>query len=542
MKIRNLKYSLAILGIATTVVLTGCGEKRKVQIGDSVIKYCEDEIKGSISYNELVRNIKVVTLEENNNLYYRLLVKDIKSNYKDLNFDSEAGTLVRYFDLKTDSCLMSYVDYHNGKVAYYIGENLNIVEEKDISSYLLKEDFVKTDYEVEEVIQFFNEKIEPSLSEDDKDRIPYEDVYGLHIYCASNKSASFHLNDQNDDEITTVLIDISEINNFLNKLPNVEHISIGLSGYTDGKFLNDFSKSEKVNRLDIIDCTEETCECISNFQNLESLSVWNCQLSDISSLSNLTNLNYLDLGNNSISDISSLSNLTNLKSLGLDYNSISDISPLSNLTNLENLNLACNSISDASCLSNLTDLKALRLDYNSTSDVSPLSNLTNLEILNLDYNSISDVSPLSNLTNLKLLRLDFNCISDVSPLSNLTNIYSLDLSINFISDISPLSHLTNLETLQLDYNSISDISPLSNLTKLGNLRLDYNSISDVSPLSNLTNLRTLNLEYNNISDISPLDGLEIKELDLYGNTHIVDSITFEQYNSNDDSNKEYSLK
>lgn len=161
--IKNLKVLGASLCLSA-VLLTGCGEE-KIPIGNSNIILEEGKTTGSISYEDIDKWVKIVTFEHNGKINYRLLVG---LNVQRLgNYESNI-----YYDLRTGSCMIDYDDYYNQEeIEYKIGESLNIVEEKAIAPYLVSESFVQKKYTVEELLTFFNEKVLPTLENNNKELV-----------------------------------------------------------------------------------------------------------------------------------------------------------------------------------------------------------------------------------------------------------------------------------------------------------------------------------------------------------------------------------
>ena len=79
----------------------------------------------------------------------------------------------KYFDLKTGACMIDYLDYYNqdNVISWNNGEGLNIINEENISFYLVSENFVQKEYTIEEVISFFEEKILPTVETENKELV-----------------------------------------------------------------------------------------------------------------------------------------------------------------------------------------------------------------------------------------------------------------------------------------------------------------------------------------------------------------------------------
>ena len=168
-KIRNLKVVTAGLCLGVTL-LTGCNEN-SVKIGNSKIIYDNenDKVEGSITFEDLNKYAKVVSLEENDETFYRLLLK-----IQGVNSDRVYGEYEynRYIDLETGATLIAFNDFQrNGKREWIMGSNLNVITESGIISYLANNDYVKTNYTVDELISFFEENVISTLKSDEKELV-----------------------------------------------------------------------------------------------------------------------------------------------------------------------------------------------------------------------------------------------------------------------------------------------------------------------------------------------------------------------------------
>lgn len=165
--IKNLKVLGASLCLSA-VLLTGCGETRiPVENSDVVVE--EGKTTGTISYEDTDQYVKIVTFEKDGKESNYLMIK----THSEISLPpANSYKADSYYDLKTGTCVIRYYNYYNQqKIVYEIGEDLNIVEEKSISPYLLSEDFMKKDYTVEELLKFFKEKVLPTLSSNNKEMV-----------------------------------------------------------------------------------------------------------------------------------------------------------------------------------------------------------------------------------------------------------------------------------------------------------------------------------------------------------------------------------
>lgn len=162
--IRNLRVLAASLCLSTTL-LTGCSEKE--YYGTSKIDYESEIPTGTISYEDLNNCGKIVTVESNEITSQLFVMKE--KNYHSSRYGS-SYYVTSYTDLKTGTAIIEYKDISDEKI-WVVGENLTIVEEQDITSYLLQENFIKKEYEVSEVLTFFEETIKPILNGNEKEMV-----------------------------------------------------------------------------------------------------------------------------------------------------------------------------------------------------------------------------------------------------------------------------------------------------------------------------------------------------------------------------------
>lgn len=171
MNVKNLKIMAASLCLSTTL-LTGCSEsENEISFGtDTTISYETATPQGTISYADLSNCGKIVTVENNEVTKTFLLIKTKKmfSNRYGNSYD-----LVNYIDLKSGTTIIGYKDYvaEESEMLYLSGENIEIIDELDITGYLFQQEFIKREYEVEEILTFFEEKIKPTLESSKKELV-----------------------------------------------------------------------------------------------------------------------------------------------------------------------------------------------------------------------------------------------------------------------------------------------------------------------------------------------------------------------------------
>lgn len=149
--------NLKIIGLALCMnasILTGCG-KQHIKIVDYrhhiIYNYDENNtitsIKGTVGYYNVADNIRIVTLRKNDCETTKLMY--IKYD----NFDN-----LNYYDLKTGDKVVSYKK-EDGEQAFVPSDDIEIIKSEEILPYLMADDNFKYDYDINEVMQAYNEKI-----------------------------------------------------------------------------------------------------------------------------------------------------------------------------------------------------------------------------------------------------------------------------------------------------------------------------------------------------------------------------------------------
>lgn len=168
--IRNLKVFAIGLCLSSTL-LVGCNSsnnENEIKFGSSIINSENENLTGTINYNDLSNYCKIVTIEQDNVTSHRLYIKKERCSS---NLRGPKYNITSYIDLKTGVTIIESIEHSNSDINYIVGENLTIVEEKEITSYLLEHEFIKQEYELNEVIEFFEETIKPTLSSNEKEMV-----------------------------------------------------------------------------------------------------------------------------------------------------------------------------------------------------------------------------------------------------------------------------------------------------------------------------------------------------------------------------------
>lgn len=162
MNIKNLKVVAAGLCLGATL-LTGCSDK--IPYIDSKLMIEDNKVVGNITYEDLDKYVEIIKFEQDGKENVMLCVKNEW-------FYRHGITTYTIYDLMSGASIIKYTkEDDKDEVTYSLGESLPLKEELPFTPYLVTEDFVKSEYTVEEVIEFFNEKVKPSLASQEKELV-----------------------------------------------------------------------------------------------------------------------------------------------------------------------------------------------------------------------------------------------------------------------------------------------------------------------------------------------------------------------------------
>ncbi|WP_433183261.1 NACHT domain-containing protein [Actinoallomurus sp. CA-150999] len=204
-------------------------------------------------------------------------------------------------------------------------------------------------------------------------------------------------------------------------------------------------------------------------------------------------------------------------------------------------------------------LRFLRVGSDGPADLSFLHHLdqpiSNLIVLGLES---GDLSPLTALADsLKWVNISTSAVvRDTAPLCRLPNLWGFRLSSSGLRDLEFVRDLPALDTIMLgNLEEVTDFSPLRAQTSLVNLALeDCPALTGLDALPALDGLHTLRLTGSSLgsglpdlvrrapnldalhvnhslwmTDLRPLDGLDLKELGLWGCRRLTDFTPLADY-------------
>ncbi|CAK66253.1 unnamed protein product (macronuclear) [Paramecium tetraurelia] len=143
---------------------------------------------------------------------------------------------------------------------------------------------------------------------------------------------------------------------------------------------------------------------------------------------------------------------------------------------------------------------------------------------NLDLTSLHGIEKFKHLQHIDVSN---NSIKSLKPLNGLKYIITLKASNNRLTKLLDLKHIP-LQIMDVDCsnNEIEVIPDLSCHRFLRYLNLSYNKIRQIEGVQKNKYLQVLKLANNHIDHIENLDGMNLTELDLFGNEiTILDGLT-----------------
>ncbi|MBR0374363.1 MAG: TIR domain-containing protein [Mogibacterium sp.] len=304
-------------------------------------------------------------------------------------------------------------------------------------------------------------------------------------------------------------------------------------------------KSDKVHKLEFVNCTGISDYSFLSGMNLkqlsvvgdpsfrdlgvlnaapiETLNVSGTGVADLSPLDAAENIQNVNISGTAVSDLSALNDKKSLKILNASSTKV-DLADVAGFPGLTELNLSgCDLSGDASQVTALSLSKLYLADCNRT-DFSTFSDCTVLTELDVSGNDgMTDLDWLNaqNYSSLKVVNLAGTGLDadDVSFLSKCTALKRLNIRGIPLDDLSFCAGHADLEWIAADGCGISDLSGLKDCTKLKTVLLSFNKISDISALSAVEPSVdvVIDLSFNEVSDLSPLKAGKYRAVMLCGN-------------------------
>lgn len=171
--IKNLKVLRASLCLGA-VLLAGCGSNRLA--GTGIIYDTESgQVTGSLSYEKVSKNLKIVTLEENGNQFKELMY--VNDYYVSMRYSSSyyQTDFIRF----KDGWEMEFYRYNNkeeqeNRKPTSSSKLFTIVEEEPFIEYLVEYAERKPEYSAEEILGAYHEMVSLDEKENQEEAKTYE--------------------------------------------------------------------------------------------------------------------------------------------------------------------------------------------------------------------------------------------------------------------------------------------------------------------------------------------------------------------------------
>lgn len=164
----NIQKKTLLLGIITeltAIALTGCNDSYTIKRGELKIVYEQDNtINGTISYADVENYIKIITIKQKE-FTKKMLVIKILEQHPTRSF---RYTLFKYIQIISGTEILTYkfegllkeeeIKDKNPKTIL-LGEDIQLLEEESLTNYLIQEDKIQREYDINELITFFNEHV-----------------------------------------------------------------------------------------------------------------------------------------------------------------------------------------------------------------------------------------------------------------------------------------------------------------------------------------------------------------------------------------------
>ncbi len=161
-----MKKKALLLGLLTNLTalsLTGC--ENKIANTNIEIVWENDTItSGIVPYDDICGNMKVVILEQNGTIKPFFMIKEL------IRKGGTGSTTLSYIDVKTGIKMVQY--YWSSSHADIetkvpdsvpIGKSITILEEQEFYDYLFEFGEIRSEFDISELIDVYNNEIEPQL-------------------------------------------------------------------------------------------------------------------------------------------------------------------------------------------------------------------------------------------------------------------------------------------------------------------------------------------------------------------------------------------
>lgn len=148
------KKTLLSASLLLSMMLSGCYDRR-IKVDDIYVTYYDNDVGAIVSYETVDNHFRVVTFSQDGISFTRPVIVNERT-HNDIPY-------IEYIDMEKGMPIIKR--YAEGDTII-VGEGIVIEEEKPFVPYLFLEGNVEESYEVKNLVQFYFDKIEPSLEQD----------------------------------------------------------------------------------------------------------------------------------------------------------------------------------------------------------------------------------------------------------------------------------------------------------------------------------------------------------------------------------------
>lgn len=148
------KKTLLSASLLLSMMLTGCYDRR-IKVDGEYVTYYDNGVRATVSYETVDNHFRVVTFSQDEITFTRPVIVNERT-HNDIPY-------IEYIDMEKGMPIIKR--YAEGDTII-VGEGIVIEEEKAFTPYLFLEGNVEESYEVKGLVQFYFNKIEPSLNQE----------------------------------------------------------------------------------------------------------------------------------------------------------------------------------------------------------------------------------------------------------------------------------------------------------------------------------------------------------------------------------------
>lgn len=173
------KNLFGALGISSTLLIGGCSYINDIiYVGSTEASELtldkNYDLNGSISYKNLEKGyVRIITLKYNDKILEPKLMVIYHNLYRPIRM--KGYDTIEFFDIESKMVLLAYFypNYYSEEEIPEItrGEEFTILENVSMFDFLVDEGWFQEEYDINELIEFYNEKVKPNFETIEEDEI-----------------------------------------------------------------------------------------------------------------------------------------------------------------------------------------------------------------------------------------------------------------------------------------------------------------------------------------------------------------------------------